>query len=244
MFPPMGYHYGMARRCTFPDCGRISRYADRLCNQHHRDRLRGVPLKPIATRRPPVPNDGGPCHFAGCTNVRVTGGLCSGHYAQLIKGRTLAPLIGSSGYSERRFWEQVARTDDCWLWIGGAVNSGYGRTTIDGVKWLVHRYAYVVEYGDIPAGLVIDHTCRNKLCIRPDHLRAVSHVTNVRAQGLRTNNTSGVRGVSWDKARGKWVARVNVSGRKHHLGRFATLEEAAQAVASARARFYETDRAT
>lgn len=178
------------------------------------------------------------CSFDGCDRPSSSLGLCSGHYNQKRKGRELTVLRTAEGQSEVRFWAKVDQSGDCWLWTGNVINSGYGSASVNGKKWLAHRYVYAIRVGDISEGGEVDHLCRNKLCVRPDHLRAVTHIDNVRAQGLRTNNTSGVRGVNWDKARGKWAARVNVGGKKRHVGRFDTLEEAAQAVAAARTSFY------
>lgn len=158
-----------------------------------------------------------------------------------MKGHRLTSLATKAGESERRFWAKVDKsTNACWTWRGHVLNSGYGISSINGDRGLVHRLVYVRDHGPIGPGLVIDHTCRNKLCVNPAHLRAVTHKENVRAQGLRTNNTSGVRGVSWDAARSKWSAKVNVGGRRRFVGRFDTLEEAAQAVAAARAVLYSS----
>lgn len=185
-----------------------------------------------------MPNIGQPCTFPECDRPNKNGGLCIGHYSQRMKGRPLTTLANSLGESERRFWEKVSKTGACWIWRGHVLNSGYGMGSIRGVRGLVHRIVYSMNYGPINDGHVVDHICRNKLCVNPAHLRAVTHTENVRTQGLRTNNTSGVRGVNWDAARNKWAARVNVGGRKRYVGRFDTLEEAAQAVAAARAAFY------
>lgn len=184
-----------------------------------------------------VPRDGRPCSFNGCDKTADTGGLCVGHYHQRIKGRELTPLW-SPERSRKAFWEQVKKTSGCWLWTGRVINSGYGQVSIEGRKWLPHRYSYTAAYGDIPDGKFIDHRCRNKLCVRPDHLRPVSNTQNLRAQGLRTNNTSGVRGVSWDKARGRWSAKVKIGGKLAWSQRYDTLEEAAHGVAEARAKLY------
>lgn len=69
---------------------------------------------------------------------------------------------------------------DCWVWTG-CLNHGYGQVSIDGKRWQVHRYVYTILVGPIPEGLVIDHTCRNKACANPSHLRAVSQSANVTA---------------------------------------------------------------
>ena len=235
---PAVYYEAMKRSCTFPECGRGSRHGDGLCDAHHRQRLLGQELRPVRRRRPQVRKDGSPCRFPGCGREQQNGGLCVGHYSQRMKGHRLSPLRTAPGASAERFWRSVDKTDGCWLWRGRVVNSGYGQASVDGVKWLAHRYSYTASVGRIDKGAVIDHLCRNKLCVRPDHLRQARHVDNVRSQGLRSNNTSGVRGVSWDRTRGRWSARVNIGGTKRFVGRFGTLEEAAQAVAAARARRY------
>lgn len=225
------------RTCTFLECGRTSRYADGLCDSHHRQRRGGKPLTPIQHRSPAVSTDG-LCTFAECEKPRATNGLCAGHYAQRMRGEPLTPIRTAPGQSEARYWSNVDKTGECWVWKGRVINSGYGACSVNGKKWLAHRYSYTMARGAIADGHVIDHICRNKICVKPSHLRQVSQLENVRSQGLRTNNTSGVRGVTWDKARQRWVASVNIGGKKRFVGRFTTIEDAAQAVAAARATLY------
>lgn len=67
----------------------------------------------------------------------------------------------------------------CWNWIG-ADNCKYGIFTIDGKNVLAHRWAYEFHKGPIPKGLEIDHLCRNKFCVNPEHLEAVTAKENVR----------------------------------------------------------------
>lgn len=71
----------------------------------------------------------------------------------------------------------------CVIWTGYVTN-GYGK---DGSRW-VHRKAYEEAFGSIPAGLTIDHLCRNKLCMNPRHLEAVTLKENV----LRGNGPTAV----------------------------------------------------
>ncbi len=71
-------------------------------------------------------------------------------------------------------------SDGCWQWTGYVRNSGYAQFSYRGTNHLVHRLMYQMENGPIPDGLVIDHICRNRLCIRPEHLRAVTQSENVR----------------------------------------------------------------
>lgn len=81
---------------------------------------------------------------------------------------------------DEKFWSKVNKTETCWLWTRGLVY-GYGQfhATIDGKKYhRAHRYAYEATVGPIPTGLVLDHICRVRNCVRPDHLRAVTDREN------------------------------------------------------------------
>lgn len=66
----------------------------------------------------------------------------------------------------------------CWLWI--ATNrGGYGRVKFRGRLCEAHRVSWVLYRGDLPDNLDIDHKCRNRCCVNPDHLEPVSHRINV-----------------------------------------------------------------
>ncbi len=68
----------------------------------------------------------------------------------------------------------------CWIWTGGTTIKGYG-TFGDGTKTVMaHRFSYRTYKGEIPDGMQIDHLCRVRCCVNPDHLEAVSASENVR----------------------------------------------------------------
>lgn len=71
----------------------------------------------------------------------------------------------------------------CWVWLGrdrsGRLGT-YRRTRVNGKHLPAHRYVYERVIGVIPASLVIDHKCRNTLCVNPDHLEPVTPKENVR----------------------------------------------------------------
>lgn len=77
---------------------------------------------------------------------------------------------------EERFWDKVQKTPDCWVWTA-ATNYGYG---VFGQKkpfkktHKAHRFSFELANGPIPEGLVLDHLCRNRACVRPDHLEPVT----------------------------------------------------------------------
>ena len=74
----------------------------------------------------------------------------------------------------KRFWAKVNKTDDCWLWMASGNKWGYGQFWYQGKFVGTHRMSYVLEYGSIPGGKVIHHTCHNRRCVRPDHLVALT----------------------------------------------------------------------
>lgn len=74
--------------------------------------------------------------------------------------------------------------NECWLWTGPLFSSGYGmlnvRCKVDG-KWrptTAHRVSYELYVADLPARLVIDHLCRNRQCVNPQHLDPVVQRVN------------------------------------------------------------------
>lgn len=69
---------------------------------------------------------------------------------------------------------------DCWLWTGSIHKDGYGEgSPMRHKKYMAHRLAYELYVGQIPDGLTIDHLCRNRRCVNPEHLRTLTIKENV-----------------------------------------------------------------
>lgn len=68
---------------------------------------------------------------------------------------------------------------DCWFW-NKRINGGYGRHSIMGKQYYAHRLSYEEFVGPIPEGMFLDHLCRNRSCINPEHLEVVTLAENVR----------------------------------------------------------------
>ena len=87
---------------------------------------------------------------------------------------------------DERFWARIQpdAATGCWVW-GGSKSGGYGRFMVEGIMLGVHRWSYERFVGSIPAGLDIDHLCRNRGCVNPAHLEPVTRRENLmRAETL------------------------------------------------------------
>ena len=177
------------------------------------------------------------CIIPGCTKPRRKRGACNSHYMKWWYGRLDLPLTIPS--LSEKFWSRVDKTDSCWLWTGGKDTDGYGRFHFGGKSIAAHRWAWQELRGPIAEGLVLDHKCYTLACVNPEHLQAVSHAKNLENRaGVPSTNTSGVRGVSWDKRTRRFRVYATSNYRQHYGGTYRTLEEAEAAAVALRARIH------
>lgn len=92
-----------------------------------------------------------------------------------------------TGHYERpepfeRFLRNVRASDAnaCWEWRGSRSPQGYAQMRLNGKCGLAHRFIATEAFGEIPAGLVVDHLCRNRGCVNPAHLELVTMGENTR----------------------------------------------------------------
>jgi hypothetical protein len=89
-----------------------------------------------------------------------------------------------SASDKQRYFSHVAPVGDCLMWVGSTWPGGYGVFNYKGKKVLSHRFSYLINHGSIENGKVLDHICRNRLCVNTTHLRAVSRRENVTENSL------------------------------------------------------------
>lgn len=116
----------------------------------------------------------------------------------------------------------------CELWTGGIKANGYGQKGIkrDG-RWTgtqAHRWVYEQAHGPLPAGVEVDHLCRNRACVRLDHLEAVTLAENRRRRNAR--KTHCIHGHAYtpentyiQPTRGGYSSRVCRACRREQWGR-------------------------
>lgn len=82
---------------------------------------------------------------------------------------------------EERIKSKIHLGESCWQWIAAIQGAGYGTVWNKQTKKVVlaHRYVYELVKGEIPDGLTLDHLCRNRACVNPDHLEPVSMKENI-----------------------------------------------------------------
>lgn len=114
---------------------------------------------------------------------------------------------------------------------------GHIRVAVQGVQYFGHQLAWAHYYGVWPTNY-IDHINGDPGDNRIDNLRLCTHAENCRNGKLRSSNSSGFKGVSFDKSRQKWNAEITHQRRKIHLGRYETREEAAIAYDAAAKKFH------
>lgn len=114
--------------------------------------------------------------------------------------------------------------------VGSKVLSpnSYVKVGFNGREYPAHRLIWWLVYGSLPDGF-IDHVNGDKADNRLANLRLATDAENKRNVGMRSHNTSGFKGVTWDKANRRWLAHATLGGKGYHLGRHDTKEAAAEA---------------
>lgn len=135
------------------------------------------------------------------------------------------------------YWRVARRRVKAGAAAGAACANGYVQITVLGTNYLAHRLAWLLQNGCWPTGEV-DHMNGNRWDNRMVNLRDASRTQNLANAGLRSDNTSGHKGVTWYKSRHLWMAQLNINRRHICLGYFADKDAAIAAYAEAARRYF------
>ena len=129
------------------------------------------------------------CLIHHCTDKSRSRGMCGRHYERWRRGVDPTAATAYDKTTEIRFFEKVDLAGDCWLWTGGLTSRGYGQFWHEGTNDVAHRWLWCHLVGPVADGLQLDHLCRNRRCVNPDHLEPVTCQENVlRGVGSSASN--------------------------------------------------------
>lgn len=120
-----------------------------------------------------------------CSTTRIYCNECGRIQSREAAAKARKAMAGRVVYPRTadeiaRFLAKVDKRADCWEWTAAQNGNGYGVVTVRSIVVLAHRASYLIANGSIPDGLELDHLCRNKSCVNPEHLEAVTHEENMR----------------------------------------------------------------
>lgn len=122
--------------------------------------------------------------------------------------------------------------------IAGKIkDNGYLTVKVNDVTYSVHRLVWKLVTGEEPKG-EIDHINNVRHDNRWCNLREATDSENARNRLMRKDNTSGVKGVCWDKESSKWLAQIWDGKRNVKVGRFGRIEDAEEAIRLKRIEMY------
>lgn len=117
--------------------------------------------------------------------------------------------------------------------IAGSINSyGYTEVGIRGVRYKLHRLAWIWHGRELIDGMVIDHIDGDPGNNRLDNLQQICQFKNLQKANYsnrRKGSTSQFGGVCWSKRQAKWHAQINIRAKQTHLGFFKSEIDAAKA---------------
>ena len=131
-------------------------------------------------------------------------------------------------FRRQRIFNRVYAGKPC----GHLSEEGYLVIGVNGMPYKAHRLAWLYVHGCLPTEW-LDHINRNRSDNRIDNLRLASAELNAQNASVRSDNTSGVQGVSWHKASNKWVVQISKQGKPTHVGLFDSIKDAVAARAQA-----------
>lgn len=186
------------------------------------------------------------CGFVDCGRPGWANGLCAVHNRQRWLGRPLRPIHHKRAIVPhpsdpslalvpltRGYWATIDAADAIAVGTRNWAAHGSGRKFYAfGGRELLHRF--IATLAGLSLDRDIDHRNGNGLDCRRQNLRPATHAQNMQNARRPSHNTSGIKGVQWHVGTSRWRATIHANGRTHHVGLFASIDDAAAAVRVAR----------
>jgi hypothetical protein len=153
----------------------------------------------------------------------------------VVKGQPGRFVTGHNRRSNKPQYIELDRgyVSDCWIWQRSKIPCGYGvleTKSLDGTWGTVcaHRYMYERKHGPVREGLLVDHLCRQRDCVNPDHLQPVTLTENIRRGRVATLTSEIVSDIrmrypSIRRGRGGWVMQIAAEYRVSASAIYAVL---------------------
>lgn len=190
------------------------------------------------------------CSVEGCNNKHYSKGYCSKHYNQYKK---YGKILKRTKFDPNEILEH---NDYAEIVLYDKNNEEFAKALIDledidkvkEYKWCLNNTGYIHNRKnnimlhrlimDCPDDKVVDHINHNPLDNRKENLRICTPQQNNMNRSNRYNNTSGVKGVHWDKEYNKWRCQITINKKTIHLGRFNSIEEAIEVRKQAEIKYF------
>lgn len=153
------------------------------------------------------------CAVDACDNPAHSRGWCHKHYH---RWRTHGDVLYERPTPRERLMKFVdEHPSGCWEWTSHINKWGYGEFYYAGGIKFAHRVSYELHHGPIPSGFQVDHLCRNRSCVNPAHLEAVTQAENI----LRGTSPTAENARKTHCIRGHELSGYNLYIRKDRPGR-------------------------
>lgn len=168
--------------CSVDECNKVVE-CRALCPMHYQRWRKFGDVHKVTLpqeRKPPRRPEKSSCPTEECNRTRQETPYCRRCMKRYKRhGDTNINLSPKDLPVGERFWGKVDATGVCWEWTG-ILEQGYGNIAVNGSRVKAHRWAWESLVSPIPEGMVLDHLCRNRSCVLPDHLEVVTPGENTR----------------------------------------------------------------
>lgn len=121
-----------------------------------------------------------------------------------------------------RFFSKVVKAGDCWFWLGAKNQGGYGKFSENYIKYVAHRWLYQFVNGPVDKKLDLDHLCRNRNCVNPEHLEPVTRSENS-IRGIGPKLAAERQLVKTHCPKGHEYTEINTYFRKNKVNRICRI---------------------